>query len=122
MTHGRNDSVLTIICEPGLCSVSRSINFYKTSHRVMVLLLCSVSRSINFYKNFTPYDGAPPCRRNTNKERQATEEFSFERHCSLYFISTEVSRCHKINNCTLFFALNVFLKDAILQITELVFN
>ena len=29
-------------------------------------------------------------RRSTNKERQATEKISFERHCSLYFVSTEV--------------------------------
>ena len=50
MTQGRNDSALTIICEPGLCSVSRSTNFYKTKYRMMVLLLCSVSRSINFHK------------------------------------------------------------------------
>ena len=41
-TQGRNDSAPTIICEPGLCSVSRSINFYKTSHRMMVLLLAGV--------------------------------------------------------------------------------
>ena len=39
------------------------------------------------------------------------EKFSFERHCSLHFVSTEVYRYHKINNYTLFFALNVFLSE-----------
>ena len=48
-----------IICEPGLCSVSRSKNFYKTSHRMMVFLLAGGvqtkkdKHSINFHLNFS---------------------------------------------------------------------
>ena len=50
MTHvetaqGQNASAPTIICEPSLCSVSRSINFYKTSHRMLVLLLAEGVRT-----------------------------------------------------------------------------
>ena len=47
----------------------------------------------------------------TNKERQAIKKFSFEHHCSVHFVSTEVNKCHKINNWTLLFALNVFLSE-----------
>ena len=58
-THGRNDSAPTIICEPGLCSVSQSINFYKTLQRMMVLLLTGGVRTKkekqprNFHLNLT---------------------------------------------------------------------
>ena len=79
--------------------------------------------SFTIYKllqNFTPYDGAPPCRQSTKKERQATEKFSFGRPCSLHFVSAEVYRCHKtlllffvVVVCffflLFFFVLNVFL-------------
>ena len=106
MTQGRNDSAPTIICETGMCSVSRSINFYRTSHRMIVLFLCSVSR---FYK----ISHRMMVLLLASGERQATEKLSFERHCNVHFVSTEVYRCHKFNNCTLFLVLNlhVFLSE-----------
>ena len=45
------------------------------------------------------------------RTRKATENFLFEPHYSLQFVSKEVYRCHKINNCTLFIALNVLLSE-----------
>ena len=38
-----------------------------------------------------------------------TLSFPFERLCSLHFVSMEVYRCHKINNCTLFFVWGAVL-------------
>ena len=46
----------------------------------------------------------------TKKEKQP-RFCSFETHCSLQFVSTEVYRRHKINKCTLFFALDIFLSE-----------
>ena len=63
-------------------------------------------------KNFTPYDGAPLLGGvRTKKDKQPRNFHLNITHCSLHFVSAEVYRCHKINTCTLFFALNVFLSE-----------
>ena len=79
----------TIICEPGLCSVSRS------SHRIMVILRAGGVR--------------------TKKDKQPR---NFHLNCSLHFVSTRVYRCHKSNNCTLFLVWS-FLPSAALRTSNL---
>ena len=53
----------------------------------------------------------------TKKEKQPRNFlFFFFFFFTAKFISTELYRCHKINNCTVVFALNLFLIENILVV------
>ena len=76
--------------ESGMCSVSQSINFYKTSHHMMVLLLAG---------------GLRP-----QKEKQP-RNFHFDLTVVNNLLVRRYIDAIKLTALTLFFALNVFLSE-----------